>query len=250
MAKEGHLHRFFIRPECVSDDSVSIYGSDARQICSVLRLSSGDRIAALDGTGHIYTAEITKASPAAVVAMIMKKSELDTEPRVKIALAQSLPKGNKLEFILQKGTEIGVAEFQIMTSARTIPKVSAESADKKIVRWQRVVKEAAEQSFRARIPTVEGISSLEEVCRQIQNYDLAICLWEDESQISFKKLLSENSSAQSVLLIVGPEGGFEEKEAQMMQESGAGTATLGKRILRCETAAIVATAVVLHEMEA
>jgi 16S rRNA (uracil1498-N3)-methyltransferase len=249
MMQESHLHRFFIRAECISGGKVYIDGPDARQICSVLRLRCGDKIAALDGTGCILTVRITESTSSGVHGDVLEVCSLDTEPKVRLTLAQALPKSDKLEFVIQKGTEIGVAKFLVVTSARTVPQNLGDRMERKLTRWQTIAKEAAEQSCRAVVPEVYGIVHLEEIIETIGNYDLAICLWENEAEKNLKEILSHNRSAKNVLLLIGPEGGFEEKEVRAMEAKGALTASLGKRILRCETAAISSAAIVLYEME-
>jgi 16S rRNA (uracil1498-N3)-methyltransferase len=247
--KTTHLNRFFIKPECIADGKVRIDGPNARQICSVLRLGAGDKIAVLDGRGSITIVRITEASPSLVIGDVVQICPLDTEPKTQLTLAQSFPKGDKLEFVIQKGTELGVSKFEVITTARCVPRTSDNRVERRLSRWQTIAKEAAEQSCRAVVPEVMGVTSLKEFVDRISEFDLAICLWEGEERESLRKLLKENSSARSILLIIGPEGGFEESEVRLMQENGAKTASLGRRILRCETAAIAGAAIVLYEME-
>jgi len=249
MQKEKHLHRFFIRAECLAEGKFRIDGPDARQIHSVLRLGPGDKIAAVDGSKRMLTIRIDEVNINTVTGEVLESCPLDTEPIINLTLAASYPKGDKLEFVIQKGTELGVVKFHVISTARTIPKTTPEKAEQKLARWKTIAKEAAEQSCRAVIPEIEGITPLDKFVESIDDYDLAICLWEDEKETSIKEILTSNRHAKYILVIIGPEGGFEEKEVRMMVAKGAVSASLGRRVYRCETAAIAASAIVLYEME-
>jgi 16S rRNA (uracil1498-N3)-methyltransferase len=244
-----HLHRFFVRRECVTGGRVRVDGADARQIHSVLRLREGDRIAALDGTGCMLVVQIADASKEEVVGDVVQVCPLDTEPKVKLTIAQALPKADKLEFIIQKGTELGVVKFDVITTARTVARPPDDRMDRRLARWRSIAKEAAEQSCRAVVPEVTGITSLGGLLPKISEFDLAICLWEDENKTNIRRILNQNRVVGSILIVVGPEGGLEEEEVRQMEAAGAKVATLGRRVLRCETAAIAATAMVLYELE-
>lgn len=256
MSKNSHnytgrlpSHRFFVRAECVADGKVLIEGQDARQICSVLRLGCGDKIAALDGTGCAFIIEIAEATTSGVVGNIVETCSLNTEPGINLTVAQSLPKGDKLEFVIQKGTELGVAKFEVITTARTISRPSDDRVDRRLARWQAIAKEAAEQSCRAVVPSVSGITPVGEFVRALDGFDLAICLWEGENEATLRDVLSKNRSATDILLIIGPEGGIDEEEIGMMRDRGVRVASLGRRVLRCETAAVAAAAIVLYELD-
>jgi len=247
--KISHLHRFFVRPECVEGGRVRLDGLEARQICSVLRLGRGDQFAALDGSGRALIVRISEAGPASVLGEVLEACPVDTEPRVRVTLLQSLPKGDKLEFILQKGTELGVARFEIVTTARTVARPPEDRLAPRLERWRAIAKEAAEQSCRAIVPQVSGVLPLAEFLPRLAEFDLALCLWEGEQRQGIGEILSRNRSGENVLVMIGPEGGFEEDEVRMMQAGGAHAVSLGRRILRCETAAIAAAAIVVYEMD-
>lgn len=248
-SENSSLHRFFVRRECVTDGKVRIDGPDARQIRSVLRLGPGDHIAALDGTGCMLVVQIADVSQNEINGDVVRVCPLDTEPNVKLTIAQALPKSDKLELIIQKGTEIGVANFDIITTARTVAKPPEDRIDRKLIRWQSIAKEAAEQSCRAVIPEVRGVMPLKKFLEKVSDFDLAICLWESEDKTSIREVLCQNRSVMSIIIMVGPEGGFEEEEIRVIEAAGVHTASLGKRILRCETAAIAAAAIAIYELE-
>ncbi|MEN6521941.1 MAG: RsmE family RNA methyltransferase [Armatimonadota bacterium] len=249
MSTKKQLHKFFIRAECLVEGRVKIDGADARQIYSVLRLGPGDKFAAVDGKGCMLTVQISEINALEVVGDIVDTCPLDTEPSVKLTLAAALPKVDKLEFVIQKGTELGVAKYHIISTARTIPKIAPDKVERKLSRWKAIAEEAAEQSCRAIVPEIEGITPLDQLIPSIADYDLAICFWEDEKDTGIKEVLEKHRSAKNILIIVGPEGGFEEKEVKTLVAGGAVTASLGRRVFRCETAAIAASAIVLYEME-
>lgn len=243
------LNRFFVPSGSIGDGKVRIEGSDARQICTVLRLGRGDCVNVLDGSGCMLTIRITEAAPSCVVGDVTDMCRPDTEPPVRLTLAQSLPKSDKLEFVIQKGTELGVEKFQIIRTARSIPRASDDKVGKKLLRWQTIAKEAAEQSCRTKVPEVAGITTIEELAASISDYDLAVCLWECEEKRGLREILKKSRSAESILLIIGPEGGLEETEVRMLESHGARVASLGRRILRCETAAVASSAIIMYEYE-
>jgi 16S rRNA (uracil1498-N3)-methyltransferase len=243
------LHRFIVTRDCIDCDTVRITGGDAKQIANVLRLTPGDRIAAVDGTGSAMIVSLTEVSSAAVSGTIVEVCPIETEPRVRLTLAQSLPKGDRLELIIQKGTELGVANIEVVTSARTVARPPDDRVDKKLTRWQAIAKEAAEQSCRAVVPKVSGITPLAKFAERIAEFDLALLFWESEEHIGVKQVLLERPDIENLLVIVGPEGGFGEDEVRLLTAKGARAVSLGPRVLRCETAAIAAAAIVIYELE-
>jgi len=241
------LHRFFVPPSQISDGVASITGPDARQIATVLRLRKGDSIAVLDGSGTCYRGEICSVIRELVTAAISETVRLDTEPGVYVALAQGLPKGDKFSLIVQKGTELGISEFVAVAAARSVTRPNA--SPNKQARWQRIAKEAAEQCCRARIPMVSQITSFADAVGRIGDFDLALMAWEQEDRVLLSSVLRENRDARKVILFVGPEGGFSPDEAEAARDAGARLVSLGRRILRTETAAIAASAIMLNELE-
>ncbi len=244
-----NLHRFIVSRECVDCNTVRITGQDAKQITNVLRLAPGDRIAAVDGSGSAMIVSLAEVTSSAVTGTVVEVCPIETEARVKVTLAQSLPKGDRLEFIVQKGTELGVSSFEVITSSRTIARPPDNKIESRLTRWRTIAKEASEQSCRAIVPAVQGITPLSRFVERIGEFDLALVLWESEEHTGVREALQASRGATSVLLLVGPEGGFEEDEVRLMTANGARAVSLGPRVLRCETAAVAAAAIVVYELD-
>lgn len=243
----GHLHRFFVEPLQVRDGQIRILNPDARQIRTVLRLKEGDRLAALDGSGNCYLGEITAIDREQVCAAVSEVCSVATEPAVHLTLAQGLPKGDKYSLIIQKGTELGISEYVGVICARSVTRAADVSL--KQARWLRIAKEAAEQCGRGKVPVIRGVDSFRNVLNKGKDHDLALVGWEKESSVLLSEVLRSNGSAKRVMLLIGPEGGFTGEEIEAAQSAGFVTVSLGRRMLRAETAAIAASAIVLYELE-
>ncbi|MBA4493132.1 16S rRNA (uracil(1498)-N(3))-methyltransferase [Paenactinomyces guangxiensis] len=237
------MQRYFISPEQRDRDRIRISGEDVHHIKNVMRSRPGDQLVCCDGRGNDYLAEIIEIDPAAVLCRVIDKSSSLGEPETKVTIAQSLPKGDKLEWILQKGTEIGAVRFLPFVSERTIVKIDARKAAKKRERWQRIVKEAAEQAHRGFIPEVASPVSWTGLLEEIHRTEEALIAYE-KGGVPLAKSLAQISSKQ-ILLIIGPEGGFTESEVAGAQRAGAIPVTLGSRILRTETASLAALSCIL-----
>lgn len=229
------MQRYFITPDQLIGDIIHITGEDVHHIRTVMRNQVGDTfICCLMGMD--YLVKIEDISSKTITCHIIERNVSIGEPTIEVTVAQGLPKGEKLEWILQKGTELGAVSFLPFSSSRTIVKLDNTKANKKRDRWSRIVKEAAEQSHRGTIPIVFSPASWEALIAEIPKYDVALIAYEKGGQV-----LSEVSNlyeAASILMIIGPEGGFSEQEVQEATEQGAVPVTLGDRILRTETAAI------------
>ncbi|GAW93448.1 16S rRNA (uracil(1498)-N(3))-methyltransferase [Calderihabitans maritimus] len=246
------MPRFFVWPENINGERALIKGPDVRHIVKVLRMGPGDRLWLLDGSGYQYAGEIVKAELEKVVVKLLGKEPCSTEPPVRVVLVQGIGKGNKLDLVIQKGTELGVARFYPLQSERTVVKLAAEKAEDRRKRWQRIALEAAKQSRRAIVPEVEPVLPLPEILRQIPEACLKLVLWEEETSRGLKEAMRDfkvnyGRVPGEVFLFVGPEGGFSLDEVQQMKESGVIPVSLGPRILRTETAGLVAATVVLYE---
>ena len=150
------MHRFFVDPDCIRDGRASVDGAVARQVSQVLRMRAGESIALLDGTGWEYVVSLNSLSPSRLEGDVVSESFLSGEPDVSVTLYQGIMKGEKLEMVLQKGTELGISAFVPVVCRRSIPRAAGGRADARLKRWQSIVREAAEQSGRTRIPVVEG----------------------------------------------------------------------------------------------
>lgn len=252
-----NLHRFFISEGAVEGEVVKINGGDFNHISHSLRLKPGDRITVSTGDGQDYLLELQDFMEDEVRGKVIKKEKNRSEPSVQITLAQAIPKKAKMELIVQKGTEIGITGFIPLETDRTIVKLTGKKRDRRVERWQRIVEEAAKQSGRGIIPEVMDILTLNALCKKSDDYDLILLLWEDEKAFAFHDIRDRLIDAGAdrgqdkkdfkVLIIVGPEGGFSKEEADLITQQGGYTLTLGPRILRTETAGIVAATIVLYE---
>ncbi len=241
------MHRFFLDPSNILGNTVAFPASTSRQIFRVLHLAVGDLCLVLDNQGFEHTVKLSIVNSAEVSGDVLETHPA-IEPVVKVEMLLSLTQREKFEWMLQKCTEIGVSSFQPVISRRSLVQ-SKEDCLGKYDRWNAILKEAAEQSGRGKIPVLLPPLTLVEACRQTVRAD-ALCLvpWENESDTSLKQVLLSRKPARAALLI-GPEGGFAVEEIQQAQEIGFQPVTLGKRILRMETAAIVSAALVLYELE-
>lgn len=245
----GDHRRFFIVPELIDGDMVKLDDATARQITKVLRLREGDRICLLDGRGNLHDAQIESTAKGNTTAHILSTSLCQNEPKLDFTLAICIPKGDKLELIVQKCVELGISKIVVVQSERTVTRLDGSKASEKMARWRRIAAEASEQSGRGTIPEMVGIISFSDLSEIIQKADLAIVAWEEEQETMLKQVLREKQDAGSALLIIGPEGGLSESEVELAKAAGAKSVSLGRRVLRSETAAIAACTVVMYELE-
>jgi 16S rRNA (uracil1498-N3)-methyltransferase len=244
------MHRFFIDQSTEINSRVIISGNDYNHLKNSLRLNIGDRVILSDGSGFDMEAEIINFSDDGAELEILTKERSKVEAGIKVWLAQSLPKKSKMDLIVEKATEIGFAGLIPLETKRTIVKYNHKKKDKKRSRWKRVVEAAAKQSGRAVIPEIKDFYSSDNLKNLKSQFDYVLVLWEDESNYSIKKFFKNNNVKQddSILLIIGPEGGFSESEVKKFKtELGAEIISLGPRILRTETAGIAALTAILYE---
>ncbi|HCF89983.1 MAG TPA: 16S rRNA (uracil(1498)-N(3))-methyltransferase [Firmicutes bacterium] len=251
------LARFFIDQSQISGDSVAITGADAHHLRDVLRLKPGDVITVLDGANREYCVRLDTVDSGHAEGSILSNCLRQTEPRALLTLAQCLPKGDKMELVLQKGTEIGYTAFIPVVSERSIVKLDADRAAKKGERWRKIVQSAAEQSGRARLPEVHSLHSWQQLCDRFTDFDLVLLPWEGEEAAGLKETLKAKnigagvgagaSNGTSILVIIGPEGGLAVSEVEKARSCGALTVSLGPRILRTETAGLACGVAVLYE---
>ncbi|PKM83548.1 MAG: 16S rRNA (uracil(1498)-N(3))-methyltransferase [Firmicutes bacterium HGW-Firmicutes-13] len=244
------MHRFFVKPEDINKDegTAVISGEAVKHITRVLRLIRGDNMVIADGWGNSYLVEISALAKDKVLVNIVEALQEYREPPVKVVLAQALAKGEKMDYIVQKCTELGVSEIIPVVTERTVVKLDAEKAGDKILRWRKIARGAAEQSRRNFIPLIRKVSGLKEVLEGKNKETRCIFLWEQEREQGIKEVLRKAGSTKEVMIIVGPEGGFSEVEADLALSWGAVPVTLGPRILRTETAGLAALTIVLYEL--
>lgn len=235
------MPKFFTKPDYIDGSELKIVGEDVSHISKVLRMSAGDNIIVCDGEGNDYDAVIKSISKTEVVAEITGKYVCDAEPCVDVTLYQALPKQGKMEYIIQKNTELGINKIVPVYTKRCVVKPSDKTE-----RWSKVAESAAKQCGRGIIPQVMPVITFEEAVKQMQDYDLALMPYECEEDNGLKKVL-QSSEYKSVSIFIGPEGGFDLKEVEYAINSGVKTVTLGKRILRTETAASAVLPIIMYE---
>ena len=243
------MDRFFTPKNNINleQNTCIIEGEDVKHISRVLRSRENDKLEVCDMDNNEYICEIREINKDNILLDIIEKVNIKRESNLKVKLYQGMPKGTKMELILQKLTEIGVDEIVLVQAKRSVTKIDNKKEDKKIERWERIIYEAAKQSKRAKIPKLTGVLTFKEALADMQNNDLNICPYENERTISIKEAIKD-SSANTIGIFVGPEGGFEEEEIEKIQEIDGKVVSLGPRILRTETASVVASSIVLYEL--
>ena len=241
------MHRFFVNPEELEAEEVVFSAAHARQIARVLRLKAGQHCVVLDNLGSEMMVELTQVGAERCTASVVERAVVE-EPRTKLLMLLSLTQREKFEWMLQKCTEVGAAVFLPISSSRSLVQQPGDVVVK-YERWRAIIREAAEQSGRGRLPELLPPASLEAAAGEVaRNYERCLIPWEGEKTRSLKAVLT-GKPVGSVAVLIGPEGGFSEDEVQHAVSAGFTPITLGKHILRMETAAVVTAALVLHELE-
>jgi len=234
--------RFFVTPEEMAPDKFCLTGENA-QHAKVLRLKAGEQVLVCDGLGKECLCSLTGAGDWELE--VLQRMQSQTEAAVRVSVYMAFPKADKLEHVIQKATELGAYEIVAFPSGRCVSRPDEKSLKKKLERWQKIAASASEQSGRGRIPQVLVLGSFREALERAAGADKAILLYENERALTLKMAL-EQQSFTSVSLMSGPEGGLEEKEVQQALSAGIQVCTLGRRILRCETAPLCALSAVMY----
>lgn len=244
------MSKFFVKDNQINKNVISIIGTDVNHITNVLRLKIDDEIQVCnEDKGLNYNTKITEINNEFVKCNILEIKESNSEASVHINILQGLPKAEKMELIIQKCTELGVKEITPVEMERCIVKLDWKSKSKKQERWQKIAEVAAKQSGRDKIPHINSVINIKNVCNILENYDIVLVPYENEKNITLKEVLAKLPRKDlKIAIIIGPEGGFEEKEIRMLEESNCKIVTLGNRILRTETVAIAMTSVILYEL--
>ena len=243
------MNRFFVSRTAFQADRVVLGREQARQIRSVLRMEPNDRIVVLDNRGYEYEVALEDVRRDHISGRVMDKRPACGEPAVRITLYQSLLTREKFEWVLQKCTEVGVGRFVPVVTRRSLVRNSNSINPNRLERWRRILTEAAEQSCRGRIPELAPVVTFEQVLPDFDAYDRCLIGHAPEKGAELRcALRHENNCPVTVALCVGPEGGFAEEEVQLAQAAGAVAVSLGRRIMRTETAAVVAAALILYEL--
>lgn len=242
------MPRFFV--ESVESDFVEITGEDARHIALSLRMKNGEHLVLCDGKGREAEAVIREAFPESVVLDIIERHDSAAEPEAEVVLYQALPKFDKLEYIVQKSVELGVSKIVPVLTSRCISRPDEKTMKKKLERLRKIADEAAKQSGRGRLPEVGELLTYKNAVLEMTKAETPIFFFE-HAQYPLRKIM-ENRTGGTIAMMVGSEGGFSDDEAKFAAEHGVLTASLGPRILRCETAPVAALAAIMYaagEME-
>ena len=238
------MTRFFVQPEEMTPDILTLTGENA-QHAKVLRLKAGEEVLVCDGQGMECLCTVSQVASGAFTLTVSQRRASQTEARVRASVYMAYAKGDKLEHVIQKATELGAFEIVAFPSARCVSRPDDKSLKKKVERWQKIAASAAEQSGRGRIPQVVTVESYPAALKRAAQADKAILFYENEHALTLKMAL-EGESFQTISLLSGPEGGLDEKEVAMAQQAGMQVCTLGSRILRCETAPLCALSAVMY----
>ncbi len=235
--------RLFIDAAEIKNGTCTVTGEGSHYLKNVLRATTGDTVELRDGTNRVHTTTVENISEKNITLKVIGTHSIDTELPIKVTLAQGLPKADKMELIIQKCVELGAHEIIPLETSRSIVKITKDKEKAKVERWNKISRSAAQQSGRGIVPAVSGVQKWSELLGTFKNYDLVLLPWEMEEHISLKNIFEEkNGIYQRILIIIGPEGGFSAQETEDAVRSGARTITLGKRILRTETAGIATLA--------
>lgn len=232
--------RFFVTPEELEGDCLTLRGEN-EQHKKVLRLKDGEQVLVCDGEGRECLCRISGDD-----LVVEERRQSETEARIQVSVYMAFPKADKLEHVIQKATELGASEIVAFPSARCVSRPDEKSLRKKLERWQKIAVSAAEQSGRGIIPQVVVLGSFQEALDRGAKADKALFFYENERAVTLKMALS-GGDYRTVSLLTGPEGGLEEKEVEQAREAGFQVCTLGKRILRCETAPLCALSAVMYD---
>ena len=239
------MARFFVEPEELQPGFIVLTGENAAH-AKVLRLKAGEEVFVCDGLGNECVCTVSDVSPGQISLVVQSRRSTGTEATVKVSVYVAFPKADKLEHVIQKATELGAFEIVAFPSNRCISKPDAKSLQKKLERWQKIAASAAEQSGRGVIPRVLALGSYPEALKRAAQADQAILFYENEQATTLHMALTSKPYT-TVSLLTGPEGGLEEREVDMAKAAGCQICTLGRRILRCETAPLCALSAVMYD---
>lgn len=236
--------RFFVSPAELEQNFLVLTGENAAH-AKVLRLQSGEEVLVCDGAGNECVCTISDVSPGQISLVVKSRQASASEARVLASIYMAFSKGDKLEHVIQKATELGAAEIVAFPSGRCVSRPDNKSLAKKLERWQKIAASAAEQSGRGVIPRVLAVDSYKAALERAATADKAILFYENEKATTLRMALEENTFT-SISLLTGPEGGLEEREVEQAKAAGLHICTLGSRILRCETAPLCALSAVMY----
>ncbi len=241
------MYNFFINNNQIDNNIAQIKGSDVNHIENVLRMQIGDKIIISDKDKSIsYYANIKEINKESVFCELIERKET-TESPIKVTIYQGLPKSEKMEYIIQKATELGASKIIPVDMKYCISKIKDE--EKKHERWQKIAEVAAKQSKRTIIPEIGKLKNIDKICDEIKEYDIVLVAYENEEKINIKEELKKEKNASKIAIVIGPEGGLDQREVNKLKDNGAKIVTLGNRILRTETASLMMLSMIMYELE-
>ncbi len=249
------MPRFFVADNQITENKIEIIGEDVNHIKNVLRAKIGEEIQVCNKNQmKEYTCKIERLEQEKIICNIQKISENETESNINVTIFQGLPKSDKMELIIQKSVELGVFDITPVEMKRCVVKLTEKDKNKKIERWQKISEVAAKQCERGVIPKINEISNIKNICNICEVYDIVLVAYEKEQKNTLKqeliKLKEQNlDKAIRIGIVIGPEGGLEEQEVEMLKQAGAKIVTLGKRILRTETVALNILSNIMYEWQ-
>lgn len=240
------MYNFFVERDQFYNHTVDIKDENFNHIKNVLRMKIDDElIVSCKETGNSFLCKISEIGDNKIVCKIIEERE-STEPKVEVTLFQGIPKSDKMELIIQKTVEVGINKIYPVEMKFCIGKIKD---NKKITRWQTIAEAAAKQSKRNIIPTIENPISFKEMAEVLKEYDLALVAYENEEKTNIKEVLQQNPDAKKIAIIIGPEGGISKEEVESLVSNGTKEVSLGKRILRTETASISMLSMIMYQYD-
>ncbi|MFR3728863.1 16S rRNA (uracil(1498)-N(3))-methyltransferase [Lacrimispora sp.] len=244
------MYHFFIHQDQIGEDSIRITGPDVNHMKNVLRMGAGEEVLISNGVDKDYLCEIVSVTSTEVIARILSVDEAGKELPAKIYLFQGLPKSDKMEFIIQKAVELGVYQIVPVETRRTVVKLDKKKEESKLRRWSAVSESAAKQSGRLIVPEVAGVMTFEKALALSKEFDMTVIPFEHAKGMEeTRQILSAIKPGMNAGIFIGPEGGFEDSEIELAKSFGARPITLGKRILRTETAGLSVLSVLSFLLE-
>ena len=238
------MTRFFVTPDEMQPEFLVLTGENAAH-AKVLRLKAGEQVLICDGSGNECVCTISDVSADQISLVVNSRQVSLSEPKVRVSVYMAFSKGDKLEHVIQKATELGAYEIVAFPSSRCVSRPDEKSLSKKLERWQKIASSAAEQSGRGYIPQVLTVDSYKAALERAMRADKAILFYENERATTLKMAL-ESENYETISLLTGPEGGLEPREVEMAKDMGLHICTLGNRILRCETAPLCALSALMY----
>lgn len=248
------MPKFFVTDENINNNKIRIVGEDVNHIKNVLRKKMGDQLTICNADiANDYLCEIVELEEDEIKCNILERLETNSESNIKVTILQGLPKADKMELVIQKAVELGVYDITPVEMKRCVVKLTDKDKVKKLQRWQKIAEVAAKQSGRNRIPQINDMISVKNVCNLCTEYDIVIVAYENEKENKLKyeleKLKEKQINDLKIAVLIGPEGGIDKEEIDRLKESGSKIVTLGNRILRTETVALNILSIIMYEFE-